>query len=323
MESIIVLPARELAICWRLREARLETKLSQVACSLQLEIGSSLLAAYEHGRAQIRYELGNKFCKLYNISQRWLADGLPPRHYYIWVERSMRDQIPPRTLFSTAYDRFLRPSIDKHFAEVEAVLEGATGQADIEEIQRLYAPSVRAYSRKEFLGVLMISINSLLEEIPPQLFGEYYRALIQAHTRFRDYHPEEVLPHLEALEAAESSAKEAGEKRVLTNSSDSVILPPMQSELQELLDTARRLTKPRGMKARLAKDLDVPMPRISDWMAGKYLPSGERALRLREWVGAHEAEQQKSPGGASNTTRAKTQVKPSKHEDKTQVRKRG
>ena len=38
------------------------------------------------------------------------------------------------------------------------------------------------------------------------------------------------------------------------------------------------------MKTKLAKALHVPLPRVSDWLAGNYLPSGRHALFLREWV---------------------------------------
>ena len=107
------------------------------------------------------------------------------------------------------------------------------------------------------------------------------------------------------------SEKESS-KRVLTSSSESVILPPMKSELQELLGAARRLTKSRGMKTRLAKDLAVPLPRVSDWLAGNYLPSGKRALQLREWVHhAQEVQQNQSPGSATTPPGRKTQSKAS------------
>jgi hypothetical protein len=86
--------------------------------------------------------------------------------------------------------------------------------------------------------------------------------------------------------------------KVLTHSSDSVILPPMKSELQELLMAARRLTESRGMKSKLAKALIVPLPRVSDWLAGKYLPSGGRALKLREWVRDQQERQQKQSAGS-------------------------
>jgi hypothetical protein len=65
------------------------------------------------------------------------------------------------------------------------------------------------------------------------------------------------------------------------------------------------------MKTRLAKDLDVPLPRVSDWLAGNYLPSGKRALQLREWVLEQEALQTHNPGSVSSPPGPKTQSKAS------------
>ena len=97
------------------------------------------------------------------------------------------------------------------------------------------------------------------------------------------------------------------EDQGLTTSSDSVILSRMKSELEELVEIARRLTKPRGMKTKLAQALRVPLPRVSDWLAGNYLPSGQRALELREWVRAQEGQQKQSPDSASTPSGQKTQ----------------
>jgi transcriptional regulator with XRE-family HTH domain len=38
------------------------------------------------------------------------------------------------------------------------------------------------------------------------------------------------------------------------------------------------------MKTKLAGDLGVPQSRVSEWLSGKYEPSGESALRLFDWV---------------------------------------
>lgn len=66
----------------------------------------------------------------------------------------------------------------------------------------------------------------------------------------------------------------------------------VQSELCQLLEQVRSLTKPKGMKAKLARDLGVPKPRVSEWLAGKYQPSGEIALRIQKWVAHHEKQNQ-------------------------------
>src|SRR5271169_3474247 len=92
------IPERERAICARLREARLETRLSQVAFCRDAGIDSSLLASYEHARVPLRYQLADRFCNLMNLSQRWLAHGIDQttRHYYVPVKPTVQVQIPSR-----------------------------------------------------------------------------------------------------------------------------------------------------------------------------------------------------------------------------------
>ena len=153
-----------------------------------------------------------------------------------------------------------------------------------------------------------------VDHVPPEL-RSFYAAMFEMlstpqgievfHQRFKQLYPTAARP-------AEPSKEKA--KQVLTESSDSVISAPMKSELQELLVAARRLTRPRGMKSKLAQKLEVPLPRVSDWLAGKYLPSGERALKLRDWVREQEGQQEQSPASVPPPAGPKTQSKAS-HEN--------
>ncbi len=59
-------------------------------------------------------------------------------------------------------------------------------------------------------------------------------------------------------------------------------------QMRELLERVRALTSAGGMKAKLASDLDVPLPRVSEWLSGKYQPNGETTLRLLQWVQEQE-----------------------------------
>lgn len=123
--------------------------------------------------------------------------------------------------------------------------------------------------------------------------------------------PQSVAPGEKSGKPSTRPVPEEKAKQVLTDASVNVIFPPMKSELEELLCTARRLTKPRGMKTKLAKALRVPLPRVSDWLAGNYMPSGRRALELREWVRAQEGQQKQGPESAITLARPKTQPKAS------------
>lgn len=92
--------------------------------------------------------------------------------------------------------------------------------------------------------------------------------------------------------------------------------------LASLLARANRIASARGKKSELARFLRVPRQRINDWLSGARAPGGEVTLQLLEWVQAEEANQTKSPGGAITPPEPKTQVRKSKYEKQTQVRKK-
>lgn len=95
----------------------------------------------------------------------------------------------------------------------------------------------------------------------------------------------------------------------------------MSLNMATLMKRLQRLTEPSGMKGKLAKALGVHQPRVSEWLAGKYEPTGETTLRLLNWVIATEAKQE-SPGGAETPPEPKTQPRKSKHENQSQARKK-
>ena len=78
-------------------------------------------------------------------------------------------------------------------------------------------------------------------------------------------------------------------------------------ELDRLFRRVRKATKPRGARARLAAELGVLPPTLSDWLRGRYEPGGEITLKLQNWVDAAEDEQQKkAPPWIAPTTARKT-----------------
>jgi transcriptional regulator with XRE-family HTH domain len=59
-------------------------------------------------------------------------------------------------------------------------------------------------------------------------------------------------------------------------------IPDVRPQWPALLKDVIARTKLKGLKARLASDLGVPAPRISEWVKGKGRPTAEVALTLRK-----------------------------------------
>jgi hypothetical protein len=93
-------------------------------------------------------------------------------------------------------------------------------------------------------------------------------------------------------------------------------------KLASLLVRANRIASVRGKKSELARFLGVPRQRINDWLSGVRAPGGEVTLQLLEWVQAGEAKPKEALAVLSAPPEPKTQVRKSKHEKQTQVRKK-
>ena len=145
------LPPREIDINLRLKEAREALGIAQVKFAEVVGITKDRLSSYEQNRAPLKCDLALRICRHWIISEEWLATGkfeavksVAPRHGLSDVDglpeifrRQAMDllsepivhQIPPGTLFSDAYDKFLRARyaalIDEFFFTPRIVLSDA------------------------------------------------------------------------------------------------------------------------------------------------------------------------------------------------------
>jgi DNA-binding transcriptional regulator YiaG len=84
-------------------------------------------------------------------------------------------------------------------------------------------------------------------------------------------------------------------------------------DLPELISNLRKATARRGMKGELAQAMGLPLPRISEWLAGTRKPGGDKTLKLLRWVKLHGG-QQKSRGRALTPPQPKTRSTKISHE---------
>ena len=94
--------------------------------------------------------------------------------------------------------------------------------------------------------------------------------------------------------------------------------PAVELTLPNLIQRLIAVTSNRrGKKAEVARFLSVPMPRVSEWLASRSEPSGDRVLRLLRWVEQEEAKNQNGPGSADTPPEPEAQGKKSSDEIKT------
>ena len=100
------LPKREVEICLRLRQVRIDLERTQAQFASDLGIGLGRLASYEYARAPVKFWLGDVFCKKFLISQRWLATGKEPQRFHIKISDEIISKIDNSALFSKVYDQY-------------------------------------------------------------------------------------------------------------------------------------------------------------------------------------------------------------------------
>ena len=260
----------------------------------------------EQGRAPLRYNTAAAFLMFAKVGALWLAAGEGEQESIIPLPSLKSLGLPEDALFVEVFDRHIRPHWVSDIGD-DTEAGQLTHIARAHHLERwFHANNLAAWSRNEWLP-----------RVPDSKLAEFSRKLRNAaEAAISQYPPVSPDEYLERRTALATLDANYDAKRVLTSVSESVILHPMKSELQELLGAARRLTKSRGMKTRLAKDLGVPLPRVSDWLAGNYLPSGKRALQLREWVHHAQEVQQNAPGSACNTAKGKATRRKAVYEKK-------
>lgn len=260
----------ERAVCARVKQIRVDLNWPQPAFASELDISLNRLASVEYARTPLRYDLAKRICDRFNISVWWLATGQGEQVGHIQIAEEVEQKIPIGALLKDAFEGFIRPKIGKLASRV--LSEGAAKGIHLQ----LTSP----------VG------------LPPDRFREWM--LLQEVRRAVKITPENLRPALaDSVTAAISSFLSAHsailekttqtEKQLLTLKSNFRNTPTeMKLTLSGLLDKVRKLTKPVGMKARLAADLSVPPSRVSEWLSGKHDPSGEVTLQLLAWVQQQE-----------------------------------
>lgn len=259
---------REKLIGARLRAFRETLQIPRSRFAVTIGFGSDRIASYEAGRAPLLYVVFLSVLSKYSISPLWLAtqQGSPK-----WPE-SLKElcfvvDFGPRDSFSEVFDTMLSQPIS-----------AASSQASIE--QKLIVESVI----KSTLSLLSIDPASITKEQKRQISGdtkalEKYIENLKSDLGLRREFRSKVAGVLGIVpDDRKNDLTKCSEFR---NISGDMKLP---RSMEQLLAEVRRLTELAGMKAALAKYLEVPQARVSEWLAGKYKPSGKITLKLALWV---------------------------------------
>jgi len=278
----------------------LEIPRSRFAASIGY--GTERIASVEAGRAPVRYEVFRAASKRYELSPQWLATGAgSPKSWGPFDDSAFAQNILPRALFTAVYDRFIAEQLTKQQEEL----------AELENLHAKPPPHLRS-ELLEYCGKL----EALAKEAC-NLAKEGHKYELLAKAIRRRLNPSGQKENTEYWTAVQALAKQIPRRLNVSDQEENNLLTGITrerkmagvTEIQLLLMRLKRALE--GMKrGDLARSLKVPLPRVSEWLSGRVMPSGETTLRLLRWVERQER-QQNTLGSAMNTAKGKTQVRKS------------
>ena len=293
------LPQREIEICQRVRQVRLKKKWSQPHFAKELGISRARLASYEYAKAPIRYELGRLVCYRFNVNQRWLAEGREPVDHTLDISQHTEALFPVRTLFSEAYDRFLKPEIEERISAVKSFIGRSFEAGDFDDVLLDSYPLIGASPREAALFFIKRSTEVASARMPPTLQLDFAQHIHKAVGAFYQKHKvaiERWVSEQQMAGAAARAEKESAKEGLTVDDVSNMNAPDMT--LANVITRLRNVTRGFGDKAQLARDLDVTRAAVSAWLGGVH-PSGKTMLKLLSWVEKAEAKQKNSAGAST------------------------
>jgi transcriptional regulator with XRE-family HTH domain len=289
------LAQREIDIGRRLRKARQALGCSRGYLALHIGVASSAIKRIELGRVPLRYSLGARIIGFLRISAHWLATGIGDMHFpYPAPDLDLQGQ--PEALFSYVFDTVVHPQFSERqefsLFSVMAIMSKTPPQFPAGMDANFYFQNAIEH------------LQDLFDHSPQEIRGDLVQRIIRAASGFS-------LDHTDELEKGYSKLTQ---NKLLTRCSLKRKYSEMHSEFERLILRLKRATRKRGSKARLALELNVKLPRVSEWLSCKKEPGGNTTLRLLNWVERAEAEQTKNPDRASTRPGQKTQPRKSSYE---------
>jgi transcriptional regulator with XRE-family HTH domain len=170
MGKVSKLSDKEREIGARLAGVRGKLLISQTAFALKAGIGRERLATYELGYVALPWQIGDRICRLFDINSQWLVEGVGPKHPYLRPVHVAEVEITPRELFSTVYEREIKPFFNKILTE-----------RDPDKLARLLLGE--RLKDHETLKRLLLLIGYALDELPHDYTDQARRELVSIFSR--------------------------------------------------------------------------------------------------------------------------------------------
>jgi DNA-binding transcriptional regulator YiaG len=269
----------------------------------------------ELGRAPLKYKAARAIIHFLEGNPVWVATGRGKSRPSFPLPMASDLGVDDNASFSEVFDA--------HFSKYFG-FPSKSAKADSSEAAMQL--SLSASIRHDLIGVLNERLKLWFRQVPDASLMEFMQSLVKCGDLLivgfgRDDWKEELARRgrMDALDStanppnAGGAAAEQVRNKMLTEVTPERNLSGM-TEIAFLLQRLKRALE--GVKkGDLARSLKVPLPRVSEWLSGRVMPSGETALRLLHWVEQRE-QKPNAPSGAINTTKGKATRRKVVHEKK-------
>jgi len=289
---------REREIAGRVHHLRRAViKWSQPDLAQELGLTQNQLASIEYQRAPLRPGPASHLCQRFDISQKWLAEGVPPIQPAYPVAANPTAEDSAKTLFSAHYDRFLRREI----AGMEKIVIGLVGEANFRAQNfdsAVFASFPPPGSTPEQAAAHFVKKAVLLEfaTLTGRPLLHYADTMLKAHEKFRARQKARPAPGSTPATgdylATIMELYQAHTQVPLDNASPAAPAPvasaapkiKMPKTVTELLALVKARARERGAKAALARHCGVSRQAVDQWLTGHAQPTAETTFKLLTWL---------------------------------------
>ena len=249
------LPEAERIICLRVAAARKLKRLSQEELAKEVNFSRNQIANVEAMRVPLKAGLAMALYNQLLVNPSWLARGIGVAVFtdQSWSRLIMGD-FDPDMLFS----RFFAEKLSRIFEPMDRLISRRSGQAEWWEKEGLSAVASAAKTPESL---------KLLAKIEKE-----QKAIVKM---------------VQSTKEIEEEIKQSAGQELLDSGKSLPQSADVQNKFRtfgELLDHLRKITKPHGAKAELARRFKVSRQAVDQWLRGEAKPSAEIAIELQHWM---------------------------------------
>lgn len=277
------IPPKDSEVASRIKAVRSSWKLSRSFIAARCATNSGEIARIELGRVPLKYGIAKQLLRYFDLNPVWLMTGKGEQGKYIPLPDSEVLGASDNDAFTEVFTKHLHSLLTSNpKEEVEspssAYTRYVTAVVRSTDVHRWFCDVPDGYVQK-LDEIIKASVSHFFEKWP----ADSWERLLERRTMFN------------AMEKLSSDVDESLKSQQLATKNKQLYNVPIRdnneavkARLPTLIKRLNEATTERGTKTALAKFMDVPLSKVSQWLSGAHEPGGETTLQLLHWVEQQE-----------------------------------